>query len=89
MKLNAKKGTATLAGDLPGPGEVALEGGGVKPQVKQVGAGETILPVKATGKAKKKLTKKGKAKLTLSVTFTPTGGVPDDLSKVVKLKRKR
>jgi tripartite motif-containing protein 71 len=90
LKLNTKKGTAKLTVELPGPGELVLAGKGVKSQGKQVaGVGDTKLSIKAKGKASKKLTKKGKVKLTLAVTFTPTGGEPNERSKKVKLKRKR
>ena len=99
LKLNKKKGTATLAVTVPGPGELALGGKDIKPQrplesarrsTKPVAAaGETTLTVKPKGKAKKKLKKKGKAKLKATVTFTPTGGSPNAQDKTIKLKRKR
>ncbi len=100
LTLNKKKGTATLAVTVPGPGNLVLGGKDIKPQrpaaaarrsaMKPVtAAGETTLTIKAKGKAKKKLKKKGKAKLTATVTFTPTGGTPNAQTKKLKLKRKR
>jgi hypothetical protein len=99
LKRDKKKGTAKLAVDLPGPGALELEGGGVKsqrpavrrtPAAKPVGnAGTVQLKIKPTGKTKKKLKRKGKAKVSVDVTFTPTGGTAATQSKKLKLKRKR
>ena len=49
---------------------------------------EVTLKVKATGKANKKLKKKGKAKVGAEVTFTPTGGEANTQTTKVKLKKK-
>ena len=46
------------------------------------------LAVKAKGKAKKKLSRSGRAKVELEVTFTPTGGDPNSQAKTVKLIRR-
>lgn len=76
-----KKGTATLAFSLPNPGDISGSGQGA--QIASTGAvtseavpaGIATLVVKATGKKKRKLNQKGKIKLNISVTYTPTGGV--------------
>jgi hypothetical protein len=44
--------------------------------------------VKTRGKAKKKLNRKGKAKVRANVTFTPTGGDPNTESKKIKLVKR-
>ncbi len=88
LKLNKKKGTATLAVDLPGPGAVALAGKDLKPQ-SIAATGDVTLKIKPKGKAKKKLKQKGKAKVTAAVTFTPAGGTSNAQDKPIKLKRKR
>jgi hypothetical protein len=101
VKRNTKKGTATLTVQVPGPGEVALSGNGVRPlrpvarrdrdsSPKPVGApGPVELQVKATGGKKRKLLKAGKVKVRATITYTPTGGSPASQSLSVKLKRKR
>ena len=90
LKLNKKKGTASLAVTVPGAGTVSLSGKGLKAQqVQAKAAGAVSLTLKATGKSKKALKKKGKAKVKASVTFTPTGGSPATQSKTVKLKKKK
>jgi len=91
---NKKKGTASLAFNLPNSGD--LSGSGQGAQVastgaitsKAVPAGTATLLVKAKGKKKRKLNQKGKVKLNLAVTYTPTGGDPSTQSVKVKLKKK-
>ena len=95
-KLNKKKGTATLDVIVPGPGELALSGKGVKPAsaagaltARSVPAAGTVqLPIRATGKKKKKLKRKGKVSLSVAVTYTPTFGDPGTQSTRVKLKKR-
>ncbi len=43
------------------------------------------LKLKTKGKKRKKLRRKGKLKVTAKITFTPTGGTANTLSKKVKL----
>jgi hypothetical protein len=86
-KLNTKNGNAKLPVDVPGAGELKLEGKGVKPATKDAaGEGTTNLPVKPKGKTAEKLEDEGKAKVSVEVTFTPTGGDPKSQTKAVKLK---
>jgi hypothetical protein len=92
---NKKKGTATLSANVPNPGELTASGSGVKASSagravtsKSVGAGQAQLLIKATGKKKRKLNETGKVKLSVAVTYTPTGGSPNTQSVKVKLKKK-
>jgi hypothetical protein len=91
---NKKKGTATLAFNLPNPGDFSGLGHGAQvastgaATSKAVPAGIATLVVKAKGKKKRKLNEKGKVKLNLAVTFTPTGGDPSTQSVKVKLKKR-
>jgi stage V sporulation protein SpoVS len=88
LKLNKKKGTATLVVDVPGAGSLVLVGKGVKQASMQAkGPGKVTLPIKAAAKAKKKLDELGKVKLALKVTFTPTGGAANAESTKVTLKK--
>ena len=88
-KLNTKKGTARLPVMIPGAGELELSGKDVKPVDQQPsGAGTVDLPVKPKGKLADKLADKGKAKVTLTIVFTPTAGDPNDESVKVTLKLK-
>jgi DNA-binding beta-propeller fold protein YncE len=98
-KLNRKRGTAKLPVSVPGAGTLTLGGKGVMPQrtVRRAagaankavaGAGTVNLLVKAKGKTKKTLNKKGKVKVKPKITFTPTGGSPNAQTKTIKLKKK-
>ena len=96
LNRNKKRGTATLAVSLPGPGELTASGKGVKDTSaagagisKTVGAAGTVkLVFKAQGKKAKKLKKKGKVGLKAKITYTPTGGAATTQTKKLKLKRK-
>jgi hypothetical protein len=91
---NKKKGTATLAFNLPNPGDFSGSGQGAQVAStaavtsKAVPAGIATLVVKAKGKKKRKLNETGKVKLNLAVTYTPTGGDPSTQSVKVKLKKR-
>jgi hypothetical protein len=75
LKLNKKSGGATLTVILPGPGRLVLGGKGVVKLTKTAdGAGKFNLAIKPTTKTKHALQKSGKAKVTVKITFTPTGG---------------
>ena len=100
LKRKRKKGTATLPVTVPGPGTLSLRGKGV---VKQrparaartsadrpaSAAGTVKLLIKAMGKAKRKLNRKGKVLVKVRVTYIPTGGAPNTKTKKVKLIEKR
>jgi subtilisin-like proprotein convertase family protein len=86
LKRNAKKGTATLYVNVPGPGQLALSGKKVKAAKKAAAkAGPVALPIKAKGKALGVLADAGSVKFGVKVTFTPSGGSPLTLPKRVKL----
>ena len=86
-KLNTKKGNAKLPVEVPGAGELELEGKGVKPASKDAtGDGTVNLPVKPKGKTADKLEDGGKVKVSLEITFTPIGGDAKSETKNLKLK---
>lgn len=88
LVLNKKKGTATLAVSVPGPGNLVLKGNGLKKVTKaSQKAGNVKLAVKAKGKALKKLKEKGKATLKAKLTFTPTGGTALTKPRTLALKK--
>lgn len=88
LKLNKKKGTATLTVIVPGSGTLVLAGKGVKGATKAAaGAGKVMLVVKATGRALKNLNAKGAVALKAKVTFTPGGGSGRTQTKPLTLKK--
>lgn len=91
---NKKKGTALLPVSVPWAGTLSLTGNGVVQRSAAsksvaVQAGTTTLVVKATGKKRRKLNQKGKVKVNVSVTYTPTGAMtPGSEAVKIKLKKK-
>jgi sugar lactone lactonase YvrE len=97
VKRNKKKGTAILPVTVPGPGKVTMSGKGVKRvartsaadrTARAVAAGTLRLTIKSKGKARGKLSRRGRAKLKVSVTFTPTNGDPNTQRKKLVLLKK-
>jgi Tol biopolymer transport system component len=87
LKLNKKKGTASLIVTVPGAGSLVVNGKGVKnAKATTKAAGKVTLPIRAASRAKAKLEKTGKVKLALKITFTPGGGVANTESTKVTLK---
>jgi hypothetical protein len=85
---NKRKGTATLAVNVPNSGELALSGKGIQTAVKSVtAAGKTELLIKAKGKTVRKLRETGKVRVTPRITYIPTGGDPSARSMPLRLKR--
>jgi hypothetical protein len=94
LTRNKNKGTATLAVNLPAPGEVTVGGKGVKGAAagarlsKTVSApGTTKLKIKPKGRTRVKLGDTGKATVKAKVTYTPTDGDPNTKKRKVKLKK--
>jgi hypothetical protein len=88
-KLNRKKGTAREPVTVPGPGVLTLAGKAVAPTSLPVGAaGAVNLTVRAKGKKRRKLNRVGSAKVKFTVTYTPTGGTPNSLSRKLVLKKR-
>ena len=96
VKLNKRKGTATLTVIVPDPGSVALLGSKkVRGASRAASAAGTVtLALKLKGKAKKKLArlarkglKPARVKLKVAVSFTPTGGTAATQTKKLSLVR--
>ena len=91
VKLNKRKGTATLSVKIPGAGTLTATGKGItkaKKSAKQAKKPKTLkLTIKAKGKAKKQLAKEGTVKVSAKVTFKPTSGTPVTKTKKITLKQ--
>ncbi len=75
LSLNRKKGTGILTVTVSGPGKLVLSGKAVRKASKNPKrAGKVQLPVRARGKALKILSRRGVARLSLTIAFTPSGG---------------
>jgi hypothetical protein len=96
LKLNKRKGTATLFVRVPGPGRLVLSKTqklkGAKKRAKK--AGNVRLPIRPRGKAKRRLAARaagkgvGRLKVKIRVTFTPDGGSPLTKQKRVRLVKR-
>jgi hypothetical protein len=77
---NRRRGTATVTVDLPNPGQLTASGAGFRIASaagalnKPVGAGQTQLVVRAKGKKRRKLDRKGRCKINVAIAYTPTSG---------------
>jgi FG-GAP repeat len=90
LKRNEKRGTAIQVVKAPGPGTLKLGGRGLFIRVKRLTtAGAARIGIQAKGEKKKRLFSKGRVKLRVSFTFTPTGGTPRTKAKMITLIKKR
>lgn len=88
-RLNRKKGTATVAATTTAAGVLTLSGNSVKPDRDSVSGPETVtLSIRAASRAKKKLRKAGKTKVSFEVDFVPTSGTPSSDDGKLKLVKK-
>lgn len=91
LKRNRHKGTAKLTVKVPGAGELRLaKNQKVKGKHRSAeGEGTVNLPIEPRPKARKRLRRKGEAKVNARVSYTPNGGPPNTQTKKLRLKRKR
>jgi phage terminase large subunit-like protein len=91
VKKNKRKGTAKLYVNVPGPGDLALEGTGrSKSDTERANSqGSVFLNVKPNAKGKRKLRNKGKLTVNAVVTYTEDNGQPETEATSVTLKLKR
>jgi len=87
VKLNRKKGTATLTVKVGAPGKLVASGKKIKKRSRAASkAGKVKLPIIAKGKALKTLQTTGKVKVKAKVAYTPTGGATSAQAKKIVLK---
>ena len=89
VRLNAKKGTATLAVTVPGPGRLAFSVDGRKAGAARSirAAGTVQLVIRASGRGQRKLARTGRVTVKVSVRYTPRRGKPITRSTNVRLKK--
>ncbi|HEY6653894.1 MAG TPA: hypothetical protein VI028_07190 [Solirubrobacterales bacterium] len=85
------RGTALLTANVSNPGILTISGKSLKKRPsKNIAVARTVqLQIASVGAKKRKLEKTGKLTLTLTVTFSPTGGDPASKTLPVKLKLKK
>jgi PKD repeat protein len=90
LKRNKRTGRATLVVHVPGPGRLVLRGRGLKKAARRAGAvGVVKLPVRAVGRAAKRLRRRGRTKVRLHVVFEPDGGRAAARARTATLKKSR
>ena len=92
--IKKRNGTAGLPVTVPGVGTLTAADAGPKSLLKPTEAfaetaGTTVLKLKPAKKAKRKLKRGKKVKLTAAVTYTPDGGSANSAEAPVTLKRKK
>jgi virginiamycin B lyase len=92
-RLNTKKGTATLAVTVPGPGRLAISvggrtTGGAARSIRVRAAGAVRLLIRASGREQRKLARTGRVTVKVTVRYTPSGGRPSTRSTSVRLKQR-
>lgn len=85
-RLNRRRGTATLAVEVPGPGLVAVDGS-VPRQRQADGPGRVTLRIAPRAKSRRILEQRGSVRLRLTVTYVPRGGQPNSRNVSLRLKK--
>jgi hypothetical protein len=86
VRLDKRRGRATLTVKVPGPGALSLDGS--VPQHRLVaGAGKARLRVLPRAGKRRALARTGSVRLSLTVTFQPSGGLPSSQSLSLRLKK--
>ncbi len=87
---NRRNGFAVLLARVSAPGKLSLKGRGFRRLTRTAARATTVrLPVKPKVRLRHFLKRHGKGRIRVGVTFTPTGGEPRTLEKVVVLRRHR
>jgi hypothetical protein len=89
IRQQPAKGTARLSARVPTTGTLGLSGTGVAPaQVDAAQAKIVDLVVRARGKAKEVLDRKGRVTVSVQLEFSPNGGTPSTQTRRVTLIRR-
>lgn len=86
VSFNRRRGTATLAVVVPGPGEVRLRGA-VPRRRQTAGPAQVLLRVVPKAGKRRLLSKRGALRLRVTVAFAPTGG--EASSKTLRLRLRK
>jgi len=85
--VDAGKGVAGLKVAVPGPGTLVVSGAQVLRRTIEAGAAGTVtLSIKPKAKARKALRRQGRLRTTVSVAFTPVGGVTASVQRTLTLR---
>jgi Tol biopolymer transport system component len=89
-QLQKRKGTATVDVGITRRGKLSISGTGAGTEQRDLNAGaSSTIAIRALGKVRKKLVRKGKASVSLTVTYTADIGDPITKTVSVKLLKTR
>jgi hypothetical protein len=89
--VDPARGTATVVADLVGPGTVVLSGPKVERFTRVAGkrpSNEVTLGVIPTAAARRRLAERGRLKVNLRITYTPSNGEPVSRDRELTLRRR-
>jgi len=90
LTKNRSNGFAVLYVRVPGPGVVKLSGRGFRRLSRTARQATKVrLPIKPKVRLRHYLKRHGKGRIRAAAAFTPTGGAPRTLEKVIVLRRHR
>jgi Tol biopolymer transport system component len=90
VQLNKHRGTASVSAQVSRKGALSISGTGASSEQRALnGAGTSTIALRAAGSARKKLKRKGKATVSLTVTYTAEIGDPVTKSVAVKLVKSK
>ena len=90
LKRDRRRGTASLAVKVPGPGSLVVRGKGIKRvEVHPEGAGAATVRIRPRAKARRRLSRKGEADVWISVTYTPPNGGANTRLTRIELRKRR
>jgi len=85
----AKRGTAALSVQVPGPGTLTIAGPKVKAAtLNPTAAGEESIPIRPTAQALASLARRGRLTVRVTLAYTPTGGAPATVTRTVLLVKR-
>jgi hypothetical protein len=89
---NTRRGTALLPLTVKGPGTLTVSGRGVKARTAAAAAaGKVRIPIRPTGRLRKRLDARQRARVGITVGFSPGGDPPGDSSakrRIIKLVKR-
>jgi DNA-binding beta-propeller fold protein YncE len=90
LKRDLRRGTASLAVKVPGPGNLRIGGKQIEAASERPEtAGTVSLPIRPRCQLRRALNREGEARVRIHVTYTPTNGGPNTRVKRIELRRRR
>ncbi len=90
LKRDRRRGTASLAVKVPGPGNLRVRGKLIRTATKRTEtAGSVSLPIRPRCRAKRALNRDGEVRVRIHVSYRPRSGGPNTKVRRVELRKRR